>query len=304
MAIDSLHELRDLLNSTGFDASQLIEVPVLDTSESSFAVEIDPREVEQTWQLARGLLDTTGRWPVISSCWGGAGHSLYERLKNEDPFSRFYYEEAPDTDDVSPQGLIRKSRQVDVDAFIEALAESRSEYETPSETLDYEMEATRYACGREPAREAIAQNTFKTTYDLDRWLLDWELAIGGVNEPKNARFDWFEPDNAFLLLLPTASSWETLAYLNWYGTSDHGSEFYIALGKSWETRFGAELIAHYGTMLQCLVARPPRDAQDAWEVAREHDLAAECTLALPGTAVRHYAQGLVGHNRWFLHERP
>lgn len=177
-----------------------------------------------------------------------------------------------------PQGLIRKSRQVDVDAFIEALAESRSEYETPSETLDYEMEATRYACGREPAREAIAQNTFKTTYDLDRWLLDWELAIGGVNEPKNARFDWFEPDNAFLLLLPTASSWET--------------------------RFGAELIAHYGTMLQCLVARPPRDAQDAWEVAREHDLAAECTLALPGTAVRHYAQGLVGHNRWFLHERP
>jgi len=45
MAIDSLHELRGLLNSTGFDASQLIEVPVLDTSESSFAVEIDPREV-------------------------------------------------------------------------------------------------------------------------------------------------------------------------------------------------------------------------------------------------------------------
>lgn len=54
-----------------------------------------------------------------------------------------------------------------------------------------------------------------------------------------------------------------MAYLRWYGTSDYGAEHYIALGRSWERRFGAELVAHYGTMLQRLVSRPPETIQDA-----------------------------------------
>jgi hypothetical protein len=57
-------------------------------------------------------------------------------------------------------------------------------------------------------------------------------------------------------------------------------------------------------MLQCLVSRPPQTVQDAWTVAREHDLAGECTLALPGIRLRDYARALIGWDRWFLHERP
>jgi hypothetical protein len=57
-------------------------------------------------------------------------------------------------------------------------------------------------------------------------------------------------------------------------------------------------------MLECFVSRPPVDVQEAWELAQQHDLAASSTLALSGTALRHYATGLLNFDRWFLHERP
>ncbi|WP_291467436.1 DUF4253 domain-containing protein [Acidovorax sp.] len=74
--------------------------------------------------------------------------------------------------------------------------------------------------------------------------------------------------------------------------------------RGWRELHGAELWAHYGTMLEFAVGRPPRDFDTALALAREHDLAAPCTLALPGIALRHHALGLVGHGTWFLHERP
>jgi hypothetical protein len=92
--------------------------------------------------------------------------------------------------------------------------------------------------------------------------------------------------------------------MHWYGTSDFGAEHYVALGRQWETRHGARLVAHYGTMIQCLVERPPASPIEAWSLACEHDLAAPCTLALPGIPLRDYARALAGWDRWFLHERP
>jgi hypothetical protein len=39
-------------------------------------------------------------------------------------------------------------------------------------------------------------------------------------------------------------------------------------------------------------------------LAYEHERVAPCTLMLPGIPLRHYAEGLIGHRTWFLHERP
>ena len=78
----------------------------------------------------------------------------------------------------------------------------------------------------------------------------------------------------------------------------------IALLRSWRERFGAELVAHWGNMLQLVVEHPPTDADTAWELAWEQTLVAPCTIWLPGTPLREYARSLIGANRWFLHERP
>jgi hypothetical protein len=39
--------------------------------------------------------------------------------------------------------------------------------------------------------------------------------------------------------------------------------------RSWRERYGAELVASWGTMLQLSVNAPPADLQDAFELAVE-----------------------------------
>ena len=305
--IETVDALREALAGSPLAERDALELPVLDGREKALAIDATPASALEDWHQARARLDQTGRWPLLTTSWNG-GSSFAARVEGADCFSRFYFEEAPDAADVSPRSILDRSRPVDPFAFVEALAAEVLEYEESEEPvesiLDLEIEQTARAVGAAPGRAEVLAAEPKTRFELDRWLLDWELAHGGVRNPGSFRPEWFEPDHVFLLLLPTASGWESLAYLNWYGTSDFGSESYIALGRSWQRRFGAELVAHYGTMLQCLVGDPPSDARAAWTVAREHDLAGPCTIGLSGDALRHYAQALVGHERWFLHDRP
>lgn len=123
-------------------------------------------------------------------------------------------------------------------------------------------------------------------------------------DPELGRQPAFDPDNAWLVLLPSPLGENALAYLHWYGLERGSTEGFIRLLRDWRERHGAELWAHYGTMLEFTVERPPADLDAALPLAREHALAAPCTLDLSGIPQRHYALGLVGHREWFLHERP
>jgi hypothetical protein len=212
--------------------------------------------------------------------------------------------EAPNPVDVSPRGLCALSKAADLPAFLSAMSDRRNEYDYLSEAIPFELEDTTSRCGSAPSRAELERLKVSTDHDLERVLLEFELANGASINPEDSRHAWFQPDYAALLLLPTRDSSESLAYLNWFGTSDFGSEHYIALLRSWQERFGAELVAHYGTMLQFLVSRPPTRLEDAWPLACEHDLAGGSTLGPPGIKVRDYARALIGWDRWFLHDRP
>lgn len=62
--------------------------------------------------------------------------------------------------------------------------------------------------------------------------------------------------------------------------------------------------ANWTTMLQFVVPRPPSTVDDALVLARQHELVAECTLALPGVSTEQHAAFLLTADRWILHERP
>jgi hypothetical protein len=117
--------------------------------------------------------------------------------------------------------------------------------------------------------------------------------------------DWFTPlrQTTALLFLPVAHGWESLAYLHWFGAGND-SEFFVALLRLWYERFGAELVAHYGTMLQFVVNRPPANLEEATELARQQVIAAPCTTMLAGVGLEHHARALIGLEKWCLHERP
>jgi len=307
--VTSVNELRSALAGTDLYARDIVELPILDTGEVAFAVQISSSEVHTMWRIARSVLHATGRWPVASGCWGGGSSNWRERVLKEDFFSRFYYKETPGTTDVSPRALLRAADSVDVDAFIEELGVRGETYFSLEEALEFEIPATERVCGVRPTEQELRKATLNghlisTHRELDRWLMYWEAERGLPADRSIGRQPWYEHECTALIFLPVSEPWDTLAYLNWYGTSYPGAQYFIALGRRWRQRFGAELVAHFGTMLQCFVFRPPKTLDEAWQLAREHDLAAPCTLALPGISLRHHAVGLIGHDRWFLHERP
>ena len=287
----------------------MIETPVLDTGEKVLAIEIAGNEVEQAWRIARSLVSETGRWPLATAFWHGGGATFEERMRNEDLFSRFPFEQAPNPTDVSPRGLRSLADRADGQALLAAKEARRNAAVDLRRWAEMELRDTEARFGAAPTGGEVDSARvdgapIRSAFQLDRWLLQWERARGFAPNPQTSRQPWFDPGPCAILFLPCGSGWDALAYINWYGTSSRGAEHYVALGRSWERRFGAELVAHYGTMLQCLVSRAPANVEDAWALAREHDLVAPCTLALPGIRLRDYARALVGWERWFLHERP
>jgi hypothetical protein len=78
----------------------------------------------------------------------------------------------------------------------------------------------------------------------------------------------------------------------------------VALARRWNQQFGAELVAHYGTVLQFRVLRPPATLQQALRLAWEQQTVAECTTITRGVPLFEHARVLVGRDQWFLHERP
>lgn len=99
---------------------------------------------------------------------------------------------------------------------------------------------------------------------------------------------------------------DILAHIHWFGAENLGSSsaLLVALLRSWEARFRATLVGHFGTMLHFEVERPPTTMDGAWEIAFEQDTVAGYTLSASGVALRDHAQNLVDLGTWFLHERP
>ena len=76
-------------------------------------------------------------------------------------------------------------------------------------------------------------------------------------------FDWYEPrpnDPVGLVLLPIAEPCDAAAYLSFFGAEGDGRhEGLVRLMRDWQQRYGAQLVASWGTMLQFAVTSPPAD---------------------------------------------
>lgn len=90
-----------------------------------------------------------------------------------------------------------------------------------------------------------------------------------------------------------------------YGAEGSGRhEALIRLSREWQHRFGAELVASWGTMLQYVAAKPPTTLDEAFDLAAQQIAVAPCTTLLRGEGVRQLARHLWHGEQWFLHERP
>ena len=316
---------RERLDDTWLRGRRTIALTLPASEQHAFAVLIEAVELERFWPTADALAQLSGLRPIAAPAWFGGG-DWSEAVREANFFNRFEYEQESDGGDTSPAAILRAADGVEPAAFLLQLDIQRRHEEEELEALarkpgnarhwqtavDAAIEGCRVEYGDAPTAEAvlaaIGSEHASDRHAIEHFLLRWEQARGHRRDPQLAVQPWFDPtgkDHVALIFLPIACSWDALAYLHWFGANCYRrSANVIALGRHWHKRHGAELVAHYGTMLQCLVARPPLDAGAAWTLAIEHDLLSPYTRAAPGIDLRHYAQGLVGSDRWFLHERP
>jgi hypothetical protein len=270
-------------------------VTVPGTDAFGYEIDIDGPEAIDAWTVARGAVASLGRWPILSI---HRGHSVYSRSE--------YF-----GDDVTPGAVVARARDL---SLADALAAFRGDGpfryadEDWHRLVSLALKETADRVGNAPTISAEELDAIRPDFvPLERRLLEWEEARSPTTTPTHKNPDQGAPavqGPCTLALLPTAASYEAPAYVSFFGASrPMGHEALIAVLGSWQDRYGAELVANWGTMLQLRIARRPTDVYEAFELAIEHATVAPYTLAT-GLSRRQYARELLNRDHWLLTEPP
>ncbi len=299
-----LKAIQELLKGTFLEAANIIELAIPRSTDTAIAIAVTSENKLQAWQLLRNHLDRTQRYPVITTCWGYNPSLAWDKsIIAADLFSRFYFDEEYQ-EKRSPEKIISEAdiySSDDLELFLTSRV-NRFNYHSEEELIA-ELEKTKADFGIAPLISEIKESTeVPTILDIERYLFNWEQSQSLEPKIYLSYQDWYEhiDQDIALVLLPNPDSWNALAYLSWYG----GSKNAIPLIEKWHRDYGAELVCHYGTMLQFFVERPPANSEVAFDLAWEQVALAECTTLLSGVSIRDHARALLKLDRWFLHERP
>lgn len=295
--IDDPEDLASALAGGPLDGRPVRTMAVPKSDDRVMLVKVTGREVRDAWRHARSLLDQTGRWPVTVTGWKSSKESI------ADPLVR--------TASMSPAQRRAAAEQIDLAQAIAAMTEDEP---LDADTIQAHLEATRRRLGDAPEAGEVAGALGDGADEraLDRWLMEWEEERSPTTTAIDAgHLAWYGPaaavQDTFIAFLPTAVGHETFTYFAfWAEESVPGCtpERLIAVLASWEDRFGAELVNHWGTMLELVASSPPTTLDEAWELAWEQVTVAPGTTLLPGVPVRDHARTLLGRAEWHLHERP
>jgi hypothetical protein len=248
--------------------------------------------VLEAWSVGREIVDQTRRWPVVVEVFAhGPVIDLRARRRDMD----------------------KEAKRAAGKRALAAMRESSAARNPgPLVTrLEYQLNCTRRRCGGAPSPvEVLAALPQDAQEDeVDRWLMAWEEARKPTTGPEGGEhLRWFSlVRRAALTFFPTDSGPETLAYTGgWIAEGAPGATLdrLIAIIEYREERYGAELVANWGTMLEFTVARPPLTLDEAWPLALEQVVVAPDTIHGPVLPIRAHARALIQRSTWFLHARP
>lgn len=319
--IQTTAELSEILQQTELENSKIASLPIPESTQIAFAIEIPKSSKLDCWRLLRSLIDKTQMYPVLTTCFHLETGNWQEDTLKENYFHRsksFFYDEKGRAlaINTSPQFIIDTAKSLNGQTLIKSMMEEGdaedNSYWWDNDLYLLDLKRTQNNYGISPKLEQVKAvlNSEKivTEIDFERWLLDWEsdnVLPELLLTPQHLGYqDWYDTGSnstGALLLLPTASGWETLAYIGFYDILSAYDVFFL---KHWHDHYGAELVAHYGTMLQFYVNKKPKTLMEAFDLASEHYLFASDTLILPGVSIREHAIALLNLDRWFLRRQP
>jgi Domain of unknown function (DUF4253) len=320
--ITTIQELSLLLGNTLLAQAKVISLDIPQSDAQAFAIQIHPENGIEAWELMRSLIVQTKCYPVIvdSQEYPSTSEDWEQSMRGSNFFSRWYYEEevnGREDQAVDIQSIIARSQLFDIDQFIEEDEDyfwDQFEDEERSEMLMGFIDKIRERYGSAPTLDQlkliVTGDGDHESIKLEKWLFEWE--ISHFDHDKVAAFtgkkfqhDWFNKyqKHIALMLLPTENGWETLAYLHWYGSLFLTSGGAIAFLKKWYEQHQAELVCHYGTVIELKVPKLPRTIQEAFNFAVEHSIFSGYTVSNSGS-IREYARELMHYYHWYFHERP
>jgi len=108
-------------------------------------------------------------------------------------------------------------------------------------------------------------------------------------------------EKTYIIVVPTKDWTEIPAYLRWGGWNENPPpEFHVAAFRSWQDRYGAELIGISGDVLNLRVKKKPRSKQEALDLAREiYDYNFDIVDQGVGT-LSNLAAALKAHEWWYF----
>jgi len=313
--LESIAQLRHALDGSSLSNRDIAIVPSAPgNDEIVFAIDVNDIDAIEAWHLLGSLTDRTGRWPLLALMHTSRADDWERQVGEADLFSRFYFAEEQRDARLgdSPADIIAAAAGINV---AEQLARFPADASLKmTDALETAKRETLNQYGKAPAIDDpaafLTRESISTLKQLERWFLQWEIdhCANPLHIPEYglAHIDWYMPkyESHALLLMPSLRGWEAPAYINWFASYLCNSQFIVALLREWHEQYGAELVAHYGTMLQFRVSRRPTTIEEAFELAWQQHTVSPCTTYLPGVSVRDHARALLHTDRWFLHERP
>jgi len=318
--ITTTQELTSLLENTILAEAKIISLDIPESSDRAFAIQINPDNGMEVWNLMRSLLDTTKCYPVIIEGVEFPPTDYEDPMQNKDLFPRWWYEqEVSGREDkaVDITSIISRSKTFDVDKCIEDDDDyfwEQFEDEEREEMLMIQIDRIRERYGIAPTLDQlkliVTGDGEHEDLNLEKWLFEWAIEHNSLEKVTAIageihQGDWFNSyhKHIALILLPTEYGWETLAYIHWYGSNFISSDGAIAFLKKWHENYQAELVCHYGTVIDLKVLKLPQTIQEAFNMAIEHNTFSGYTLSNHG-GLREYARELMLRYHWSFHERP
>lgn len=307
-----MNRILEEIEKFGKKNSELVELPLPGCSNKAIAVKISPEERYEIWDHFFNLRKESGLYPVVTAVWSGASSGWREAVLNEDIFSRFYFNEEESGENALPSQILAAVQPASIETMLNE--HNRIYTEDAVDSIGWLIDSSQRNFGSAPAEQDIlsrmSSGEISDYFGLNEWFLKWQVENIGLEKlagEDRTCMSWFEPTYPQLeqlILLPVSAGPHILAYLHWHGACNNLTPSSIKMLMMWQELYGAEITAHYGTMLHVKVTKPPEDIEDAFALATQIEAFAPCTTALPGVSLPELAVGLIGRNTWFLHERP